>query len=315
LNRAEAICFLAAPCAPEAQANIDILVGTLEDIGVNCVVAERRQKFSQDIFCQKICRPIIESRFCILLLQECAPALGAPQAPNPNVYYEYGLMCSLRKLAVAFTPTGQHIPFNVSHLDLVQYDPPPLPVVAADALQSAVAITASRYGTDGRRQIRRSRRAIPRLIRAARRVVELRGFRLADPSVVGVTECEGTQFEAHVGDAGVCFMALLGNDGATSDEIRKDAIVLADRLGKTWERARRMNVAARSRRWTAQTVERDMQLLAGSRLLIIAGVTGDELTEAREALGQAVSATFGDIPLDLWDGDRLAVEESGVGLR
>ena len=67
----------------------------LAKVGVEPIIAVKERAYGQDIFCTKICGKIIESRFCIVILDDTIEA--EKNIPNPNVYYEYGLMTSLRK--------------------------------------------------------------------------------------------------------------------------------------------------------------------------------------------------------------------------
>jgi hypothetical protein len=54
---------------------------------------------------------IIESRFCIVFLDNL----------NANVFYEYGMMSSLRKPIIPLQREGERLPFNVQSLDVVKY--------------------------------------------------------------------------------------------------------------------------------------------------------------------------------------------------
>ena len=313
LNRAESVCFLAAPCALESQDRVDALVSAAEDVGLRCVVAERRQKFNRDIFCEKICKPIIEARFCMVLLDNARTRPRVRRTPNPNVYYEYGLMSALRKTVLTFTPKGQQIVFNVRHLDLVQYEPGDLCTTARAKCLEALSATAAAYAPDKRTREQPRRRQVPPLIRSARRVLELRGYKPAVPGVVGAGECGDTDFEPHVCDQGILFLSHVGQHGPTPRDIGNDCVLLARRLDDAWRRAQRAETAARSRKWHVKDVQRDMVLLRASRMLVVSALGGRELSRARQAIGNSAKAGFAEIPIEVWGRRELAQAEAKVG--
>lgn len=65
-------------------------------------------------------RKIIESLFCIVLLNDTMVKNGI-QSPNPNVYYEYGLMTSLNKKIIPLQREDQKLAFNIQSLDTIKY--------------------------------------------------------------------------------------------------------------------------------------------------------------------------------------------------
>jgi len=60
-------------------------------------VAVDQREFQKDIFCEKICTKIIESLFCIVILNDVTDVGDNVKKPNANVYYEYGLMTAFQK--------------------------------------------------------------------------------------------------------------------------------------------------------------------------------------------------------------------------
>jgi hypothetical protein len=82
------------------------------------------EEIGLDAFCDKICSKIIESRFCIVALnnpyhvQERGIQFRTPSA---NVYFEYGLMTALGKEVVPIIRDDMLPPFDVRHIDITFY--------------------------------------------------------------------------------------------------------------------------------------------------------------------------------------------------
>jgi hypothetical protein len=84
-----------------------------------------------DSFCDKICAKILNSVFCIAMLNdpvlhEC-PAESAEEkklirAPRANVYYEFGLAVALGKKVIPLVRKDMKPPFDVQHLDAILYE-------------------------------------------------------------------------------------------------------------------------------------------------------------------------------------------------
>jgi hypothetical protein len=318
-DRARNICFLAAACAPAVQPRIDQIVTAAEDLGLTCMVAERRQKFSREVFCEKICKPIVESRFCIVLLDESRRRPKWRPAPNANVYLEYGMMLVREKLVVAFTPRGQDIRFNIRHLDLVEYEAAGLHALAAAKFTQALADTEKRYVAP-RRAPKRAPVMAPTMVRSARRVLEMSGMRPCVPGVAGATAADGTAFEPWFSDGELLLLGYLPEGGASLAELVKEARWVADRLGKAWDKARswaaarNASVASRFRTGGPSDAETDKVRLSRSRLLIVTDAPEGDLAEARRSLGGGVAAAFGPLPIEIWSVQDLADAERRVGL-
>lgn len=61
--------------------------------------------------------------------------------PNPNVYYEYGLMTSLRKHIIPLQKEGQKLAFNIQSYDTIKYNNSNMSSEMERALRDAVRIT------------------------------------------------------------------------------------------------------------------------------------------------------------------------------
>lgn len=109
------ICFIASPSNDEIVFELDIIQKKLIDVNVEPYIAAKKSIFQEDIFCSKICSKIIESKFCIVILNEDNKGI-----PNPNVYYEYGLMMAFRKKIIPIQLKEQNLPFNIQNLDTLK---------------------------------------------------------------------------------------------------------------------------------------------------------------------------------------------------
>ena len=67
---------------------------------------------AQQVFCQKICSKIIQSQFCIVLLNN--ENVGGIQTTNANVYMEYGLVLGFNRYIIPFKHEDYQLPFNVA---------------------------------------------------------------------------------------------------------------------------------------------------------------------------------------------------------
>jgi hypothetical protein len=83
-----------------------------------------------DVFCDKICSKIRESKFCVVLLN--TPVIKGDnrrikktseliRAPSANVYYEFGMAMALEKHVVPIIRHDLKLPFDVQHLDAIIY--------------------------------------------------------------------------------------------------------------------------------------------------------------------------------------------------
>ena len=69
----------------------------LNEKGVKPELAVRKTRPNEFVHCSKICKYIIGSRFCIVLLTEARSKDNGALKPNPNVYFEFGIMSTASK--------------------------------------------------------------------------------------------------------------------------------------------------------------------------------------------------------------------------
>ena len=115
-------CFVACPKSDELGFEIDIIKTVLLDEEIEPYIAVEHFEPARDIFCAKICTKIIESRFCIVLLSDVTNGKDVA-TPNPNIYYEYGLMTAWNKCIIPIQRADQKLAFNIKSLDTIKYTP------------------------------------------------------------------------------------------------------------------------------------------------------------------------------------------------
>jgi hypothetical protein len=129
-------CFVACPSDAQSENVIDLIVEKLARLGIDAVVAVREKSYGQDIVCTKICGKIIESQFCVVILDDAIE--DGTAIPNPNVYYEYGLMTALGKHIVPLQREGHELAFNIQSYDTIKYTARSLSAELDRALRDAV---------------------------------------------------------------------------------------------------------------------------------------------------------------------------------
>lgn len=115
------ICFVASPSNDELALESDIIQQKLREANVEPYIAVEEREFQKDIFCEKICSKIIESQFCIVVLNDVIDTTDNVRKPNANVYYEYGLMTAFDKKIIPIQLEGQSLAFNIQSLDTLKY--------------------------------------------------------------------------------------------------------------------------------------------------------------------------------------------------
>jgi len=113
-------CFIACPTDDKIETILELMSEKLMKVGIEPIIAVKERAYGQDIFCTKICGKIIESKFCIVILDDAVRENG--NIPNPNVYYEYGLMTSLRKHIIPLQRDDLHLAFNIQSYDTIKYN-------------------------------------------------------------------------------------------------------------------------------------------------------------------------------------------------
>jgi hypothetical protein len=131
-------CFVACPASDEVGFEIEIIKSVLLDDEIEPYIAVEHFEPARDIFCTKICTKIIESKLCIVLLSGVTNEDGYV-IPNPNVYYEYGLMTAWKKEIIPVQSTTQKLSFNIKSLDTIKYTPADFKTNLSKAVQMKVA--------------------------------------------------------------------------------------------------------------------------------------------------------------------------------
>jgi len=136
-------CFIACPDTEEVETILALITEKLTKIGIETIIAIKERAYGQDIFCTKICGKIIESQFCIVILDDTVGNNNKSNIniPNPNVYYEYGLMTALGKHVIPLQKERQDLAFNIQTHDTIKYTNRNLPNELDRAFKDAVKMT------------------------------------------------------------------------------------------------------------------------------------------------------------------------------
>lgn len=111
--------FVATPMAESVALELDVVKSVLREFEIEPYIAVESFDPAKDVFCEKICTKVIESQFCIVLLTD--PVINDRVTPNPNVYYEYGLMTAFSKKIIPFQRKDHALGFNVQSFDTIKY--------------------------------------------------------------------------------------------------------------------------------------------------------------------------------------------------
>jgi hypothetical protein len=131
-------CFIAYGFKRSAL-EMEILRGLLQERRIEPYEAGSLFTPAQQVFCQKICSKIIQSQFCIVLLNN--ESVSGVQTTNANVYTEYGLMLGFNKFIIPFQHEEYELPFNVAGLDTIKYNNSSFKAKAAMAIDQVIATT------------------------------------------------------------------------------------------------------------------------------------------------------------------------------
>jgi len=116
------MCFVACPSDEKYTLKIEIIKTLVESKQYECHVALRKIDPGNFAFCTKICSKIIQSQFCIVLLDlSISEEDNKTECPNPNVHLEYGMMMSQNKYFIPLQDEKYSLPFNISPLDTIKY--------------------------------------------------------------------------------------------------------------------------------------------------------------------------------------------------
>ena len=134
-------CFIACPSEDSIEPLLELISEKLAKVGVEAIIAVKERAYGQDIFCTKICGKIIESKFCLVILDDSVK--NGHGIPNPNVYYEYGLMTSLEKHIIPLQQENLSLAFNIQSYDTVKYNPKNIGTELDRAIREAIKISES----------------------------------------------------------------------------------------------------------------------------------------------------------------------------
>lgn len=132
-------CFVACPKEDELEPILELMSEKLAKVGIEAIIAVKERAYGQDIFCTKICGKIIESKFCIVILDDEID--NGKNIPNPNVYYEYGLMTSLEKHIIPLQKENLKLAFNIQSYDTIKYNSSNIGKELDRAIRDAIKIT------------------------------------------------------------------------------------------------------------------------------------------------------------------------------
>lgn len=139
-------CFIACPTDNNLEPILQLMSEKLSKVGIEPIIAVKERAYGQDIFCTKICGKIIESRFCIVILDDTIKK--GKNIPNPNVYYEYGLMTSLRKHIIPLQKEDLELAFNIQSYDTIKYNSGNIATELDRAIKDAIRITEAKEQND-----------------------------------------------------------------------------------------------------------------------------------------------------------------------
>lgn len=180
-------CFIASPTEDDLATILELMSEKLMKVGIEPIVAVKERAYGQDIFCTKICGKIIESRFCIVILDDTID--NGTNIPNPNVYYEYGLMTSLRKHIVPLQKEGLELAFNIQSYDTIKYTSKNIGSELNRAIKDAIRITKAKDKDDTRATLSK---------KTLLRKLELAGLQLKDREWFLNDVIEDTNFNGFV---------------------------------------------------------------------------------------------------------------------
>lgn len=176
-------CFVACPDDDDLGPALGLLSEKLSKHGIEQIVAVKERAYGQDIFCTKICGKIIEAKFCVVFLDDAI--VDGKNIPNPNVYYEYGLMTALSKHIIPLQKDKQKLAFNIQSYDTIKYKPKNLATELERAIRDAIRISESNGESNESSSI---------TDKQILRKLELNGFTQKDRNWLLNSAIEDTQF-------------------------------------------------------------------------------------------------------------------------
>lgn len=131
------LCFVACPSDEKYTLKVDLIKEIVESKQYECHIALKGIDPGNFAFCTKICSKIIQSQFCIVLLDPSKSRDGQ-EGPNPNVHLEYGMMMSQNKHIIPLQGDEYDLAFNISPLDTIKYTIANFKVKVTEAVDNAI---------------------------------------------------------------------------------------------------------------------------------------------------------------------------------
>jgi len=131
------LCFVACPSDERYIVKLELIKSIVESKQYECHIALKRIDPGNFAFCTKICSKIVQSQFCIVLLD---PSIDEKNVEhyNPNVHMEYGMMLSQNKHIIPLQNEKYELPFNIAPLDTIKYSEANFKTKVTEAIDSAV---------------------------------------------------------------------------------------------------------------------------------------------------------------------------------
>jgi len=128
----EDLVFIIGSGSPEFEEELKAVKEVLTGFGFQGYFALlSEEEKGLDAFCDKICSKILNSLFCIVILNDpialeymdkVTKEEGIFRAPRANVYYEFGVAIALRKRVIPIMRKDLKLPFDIHNLDAIPYE-------------------------------------------------------------------------------------------------------------------------------------------------------------------------------------------------
>ncbi len=135
------LCFVACPSHSKYTLKIETIKRLVEDQQYECHIALKKIDPGSFAFCTKICSKIIQSQFCIVLLDPSIDKKNK-EYPNPNVHFEYGMMISQNKHIIPLQEEQFNLAFNISPLDTIKYNDSNFKTKVSDSINYAIKLAS-----------------------------------------------------------------------------------------------------------------------------------------------------------------------------
>ena len=126
------LVFIIGSGSSEFKEDLEVVKEVLKGFGFKGYFALlSEEEKGLDAFCDKICSKILDSLFCVVMLNDpisleyidkASKEEKTFRAPRANVYYEFGMAIALRKRVIPIMRKHVKLPFNVQHLDAIPYE-------------------------------------------------------------------------------------------------------------------------------------------------------------------------------------------------